>query len=633
MKKPRFVLAAVWGSIFTVGLAANGASQTGVWTLLTPAQSPAPRFNHAMVYDSDRGLVVLFGGQGYPASDTWTTYGDMWTWDGVDWSPVTFQDGQQIPQPRAAHSMVYDSGREKVVMFGGVSADNTFLNETWEYDGVQWQPVGQGAAAPAPRYGAAVAYDPVRQKTVLFGGWNSSAGLFNDTWEWDGTSWTQVPATGPQPRDNAALFYDAVRQRVLLYEGVTYGGVYQDMWEYHPDANPPAWIQLPIVASQLPTYQYYPYFTYNPDAAVAISFGGCIPGSPTVPFNDMWQWNSATSTWTSVTLPPNNAPSPRFDGGFGMVYDSGHHQVFLFGGETQGAVHGEPLGDTFVYQDPSWTAVTVRLQDSHGNPIGGATVEYYAGSWQTFGTTGVNGAALKVLPPGSYTFRMIYGGGVQDQLQTVSAGSTVVFQTTNVTVQLKNSAGAPLDTGTVQYYAGSWHPFGTTSGGQVSLELLPLSYTFRMTYGGGVLDQLANVASSATVVFQTTNVTVTLRNSVGAPLDPGTVQYYAGSWFTVGTTSGGQVSLELLPLSYTFRMTYAGGIQNQVQNVSTNAAVVFTTAVVHSDSGTCTKYYAGAWRPFVQNMELLPLSYTFRFSDGTPDTVSTVAPGIVNHIH
>jgi hypothetical protein len=79
---------------------------------------------------------------------------------------------------------------------------------------------------------------------------------------------------------------------------------------------------------------------------------------------------------------------------------------------------------------------------------------------------------------------MNYGGGVQDQVQTVASSAVVVFRTTSVTVQLKNSAGAPEDTGSFQYYAGAWRPLGTTSGGRTSLELLPLTYTFRMTYGG-----------------------------------------------------------------------------------------------------------------------------------------------------
>lgn len=47
--------------------------------------------------------------------------------------------------------------------------------------------------SPANRRGQAVAYDPVRKKTVLFSGEDEGTGtVFYDTWEWDGVDWTQI---------------------------------------------------------------------------------------------------------------------------------------------------------------------------------------------------------------------------------------------------------------------------------------------------------------------------------------------------------------------------------------------------------------------------------------------------------
>jgi 3D (Asp-Asp-Asp) domain-containing protein len=278
------------------------------------------------------------------------------------------------------------------------------------------------------------------------------------------------------------------------------------------------------------------------------------------------------------------------------------------------------------------TRVTVQLKDSTGALMDTGTVQYYSGAWRDFGSTS-GGQVSKELLPGSYTFSMGYGYAQQQKAQNIATDPTVVFQTTRVTVQLKDSTGALMDTGTVQYYSGAWRDFGSTSGGQVSKELLPGNYTFSMGYGYAQQQKAQNIATDPTVVFQTTRVTVQLKDSTGALMDTGTVQYYSGAWRDFGNTSGGQVNRELLPGSYTFSMSYGYAQQQIAQNITTNPTVVFSTGQVHSDSGSCTSYYAGGWRVFTQNMELLPVTYTFRFNDVTPNTSYTIISGTGNHIH
>jgi hypothetical protein len=291
--------------------------------------------------------------------------------------------------------------------------------------------------------------------------------------------------------------------------------------------------------------------------------------------------------------------------------------------------------------------VTVELRDSGANLMedsaGTGIVQYYAGGWRDFGTT-VNGVVSKELLPLTYSFSMSYAFARQEKGgQNVASTPTVTFQTAIVIVELKDSVGALIPdsagTGAVQYYAGGWRDFGTTVNGVVSKQLLPLTYSFSMSYAFARQEKGGqNVASTPTVTFQTANVIVELKDSVGALIPDsagtGAVQYYAGGWRDFGTTVGGQVSKQLLPLTYSFSMSYAFARQEKGgQNVFTTPIIGFQTGQVHSESATAVQYYAGGWRSFAQDMQLLPVSYPFHFNDGSPNQTVPIAAGITTMIH
>ena len=277
-------------------------------------------------------------------------------------------------------------------------------------------------------------------------------------------------------------------------------------------------------------------------------------------------------------------------------------------------------------------AVTVWLKDSSNNGLDGGVVQYYSGSWQSFGTTGETGTGYvtKNLPSGNYAFRMDYGNARNEKWQNVGTNPTVVFQTVDVEVQLKDSTGAFIDTGTVSYYYWGWQSFGTTSSGKVSKELLPNNYAFRMDYGNARNEKWQDVGVSSTVVFQTVKVTVELRDSGNNLIDTGTVAYYYWSWktFGSGSTSGGQASMELLPNNYALRMDYANARNEKWQNVGTKPTVIFQTVLVtvelrdHAgnllNGGGTVSYYYWSWLSFGTtsdgqvSKELLPNNYCFR---------------------
>lgn len=53
---------------------------------------------------------------------------------------------------------------------------------------------------------------------VLFGGKNSSGTAIQETWTWDGTTWTKLtPATQPPARWGTQLVYDTALAKMVLF--------------------------------------------------------------------------------------------------------------------------------------------------------------------------------------------------------------------------------------------------------------------------------------------------------------------------------------------------------------------------------------------------------------------------------
>jgi hypothetical protein len=305
--------------------------------------------------------------------------------------------------------------------------------------------------------------------------------------------------------------------------------------------------------------------------------------------------------------------------------------TYEYGTQTKSNV---PVGsDTIIFQTVN---AQIKIQNSQGIPIDTGTVQYYAGAWRNLGPT-INGIASKELLPGTYSFRMTYAYASKDKQQDIGANTLVVFQTVNAAVQLQNSQGSLIDQGTVQYYSGAWRNFGVISNGSTYKELLPNNYSFRMTYAYASKDKQQDIGTNPTVVFQTVNAAVQLKNSQGnlisAEGGQGTVQYYSGAWRSLGTTTSGVAFKELLPNNYTFRMTHEYVSNDKAQDLSANSMVSFSTVLctvrVKSAStgqpvnNAMASYYSGAWRQIGNTVngevtkELLPANLTFRAKLGT----------------
>jgi hypothetical protein len=184
-----------------------------------------------MAYDTVRQRVLLFGGITLQGN----RLGDLWAWDGTSWTELctTAPCNMNLPPGRSNAAVAYDRARHKLIVFGG--SDGSFLADTWEWDGT-WALAA--TTGPAARECSAIAFDSGRNVTVLFSG-RSAAGLTTGTWEWSGMAWVNVDSGGPTPRECAAMAYDSVRGVSVLFGGQGNANISAQLWEW----NGTAWAQ------------------------------------------------------------------------------------------------------------------------------------------------------------------------------------------------------------------------------------------------------------------------------------------------------------------------------------------------------------------------------------------------------
>ena len=214
------------GSLNGVGGADGvGAGDTWVWngttwTQRSPATSPPARKGAAITYDSERDVIVLFGG----IDDQGVRFGDLWEWNGTTWTqrvtPVT-------PPARFLAAMAFDATRNVSVLHGGHDGDDR--SDTWEWNGASWSDRTSTAQGPDIN-GHAMVFDTQRSLVVLFGGFDSPAGPVAETWEYDGSVWQeQAPAERPLPRTGPGVAYDPARGVTLVFGGGAQGPL-GDLW-------------------------------------------------------------------------------------------------------------------------------------------------------------------------------------------------------------------------------------------------------------------------------------------------------------------------------------------------------------------------------------------------------------------
>jgi hypothetical protein len=288
--------------------------------------TPGERTGQQMIYDPILDEIVLYGGN--RGGDDRSSLDSVWKYSISDshWAEIS---SETTPVARFNHRMVYLPLNRSIFLFGGCrNSDYERLGDTWLYylDNSTWEEVSP-TVNPSARSDPALCYDSLKNRVLLFGGYNYDHIKLNDLWVYypNNNSWTELaPSSSPPSEYGHSLIYRNNGGEVYTF-GRNPAVARNEFWEYNTSAN--LWVQM-TATSPKPSYRYWHNMKYSNNSDVCFLFGG---SSYSVDMDDSWIFNFTTDSWTEIQS-DNNPPSRVV---FSMCHDSLRDQIYIYGGNGE----------------------------------------------------------------------------------------------------------------------------------------------------------------------------------------------------------------------------------------------------------------------------------------------------------
>jgi len=222
------------------------------WKRVWVGTNPPRQFGEFVVYDSTSDRIWTASSSQQVGANT--ILGRLWYMDlsaaTLQWTEVAYLGAAPFA---GGYGYAWDPVRHQVLTFGGYSlctACDPSTNAIYALDlggTPTWsQPSASGTSIPLPRFGAAMTYDPWRDRMLVYGG--RGASYFDETWSLSlggSMSWELLPpkAGAPDAREQqsaGAAALDPVGQRWMIFGGTSAGGDQEDTWALDLSSTAPA---------------------------------------------------------------------------------------------------------------------------------------------------------------------------------------------------------------------------------------------------------------------------------------------------------------------------------------------------------------------------------------------------------
>jgi hypothetical protein len=185
----------------------------------------------------------------------------------------------------------------------------------------QHQGAGGGTIANYGRQMFGMAYDAARQQTILFGGYVDRQNVFDETWAYNGTSWTLLnPATKPCSASTWRSAMTRTGSASCMYGGSDKNGVSAErhvgVGRHELDADRDRC---------QPAARYRYGFVYDSARKKVVLYGGA-------PFRRRPSRTPGSTTASRETVSPIVSPPARE--GLQMAFDGARNKVVLVGGHN-----------------------------------------------------------------------------------------------------------------------------------------------------------------------------------------------------------------------------------------------------------------------------------------------------------